>query len=144
MSRSYRLPYYKDGGHKDKQMASRACRSRWKQVTRVYLKHWKDHMYGYNWDPICIPLVPREWVRCECCYSVLSRVKEVYEWYMVDPPLEPEYPHRYSIVNPYDVRDWRYMVRKRCKRWVFPHPNDGMPYRMVIDNTEGYIRACRK
>lgn len=135
MSRSYREPFEKDGGHRRKKTHSRAYRSRCKQVTKVFLKHVLDHRYGYDDDGIWIHQ-GYEW--CECCGAIirLGYWKVVIE----DPSPEPEYPHPYEITNPYNICDRRIRVDEvECEFGL----NGEMDYHLV-DNIKWYKKACRK
>lgn len=116
MSRSYREPIYKDGGHWKKQVHSRAYRSRCKQITKIFAKDTEvflliyggcfldeeDHLVSRSWHP------------------------------------SPIYPHKWEITELTTMRDW--YRREEKVHFCYSYHSRGQ----MVDNMRSYTRAKRK
>lgn len=92
MSRSYRKPWLKDNGGKSGIPMKTIHARRYRRICKVLTKkNAKDRVNEVVIDS-------NEWGYPELYY------------------LEPEYPHRWSVSDPYDLCDWRWFVRRGIYR----------------------------
>jgi hypothetical protein len=91
MSRSYRKPYIKDGGHDRKQIHARAMRRR---VHQILWEHCKTMPPEWRW------------------WFFLGKE---YDDPVFKTPEQPDLPHSYQITNPYDICDWSCYVPEEAR-----------------------------
>lgn len=117
MSRSYRKPWVKDpNNRKMKKISARIYRSRCRQISRVFTKHWIDPL----WVAFC-------------------EINEDYQNLDLVGYDDPAYPHRRQVIGQYDVCDYRFYIYKRTRHrlyWGAPDEH--------IDNIKEHKAACRK
>ena len=96
MSRSYRKPVYKDGGHWMKRKHARAMRRHVRQVMSKFSQHWPDGTYK---EYVCLDEDGAEY------------------WIETWIDKEPHIKHPYHITHPYDFCDWWFFAKDDPKAY---------------------------